>query len=31
MACALPLPPAELADLRATLQDFARKLRTAED
>ncbi len=31
MACALPLPPAELADLRATLQDFARKLRTAGD
>lgn len=31
MACALPLPLAELADLRATLQDFARKLRTAGD
>jgi DNA-binding MarR family transcriptional regulator len=31
MACALPLPAADLADLRATLQDFARKLRVAAD
>lgn len=31
MACALPLPPEELSDLRATLQDFARKLRAAQD
>jgi DNA-binding MarR family transcriptional regulator len=31
MACALPLPPADLVDLRATLQDFARKLRGPAD
>ncbi len=31
LACALPLPPEELMDLRATLQDFARKMRTATD
>jgi DNA-binding MarR family transcriptional regulator len=31
MACALPLPPADLVDLRATLQDFARKLRGVGD
>jgi DNA-binding MarR family transcriptional regulator len=31
MACALPLPPEDLVDLRATLQDFARKLRAAGD
>lgn len=30
MACALPLPPADLVDLRATLQDFARKMRTTD-
>ena len=27
LACALPLPPEDLVDLRATLQDFARKMR----
>jgi DNA-binding MarR family transcriptional regulator len=31
MACALPLPPSDLVELRATLQDFARKLRAARD
>jgi len=29
LACALALDPAELGDLRATLQDFARKMRGA--
>lgn len=27
LACALPLPPQDLVDLRATLQDFARRMR----
>ena len=31
LACALPLPPEDLIDLRATLQDFARKMRPATD
>jgi DNA-binding MarR family transcriptional regulator len=29
LACALPLAPTELVELRATLQDFARKMRAA--
>ena len=29
LACALPLPPEDLVNLRATLQDFARKMRTS--
>ncbi|HEX5377152.1 MAG TPA: MarR family transcriptional regulator [Phenylobacterium sp.] len=29
LACALPMPAAELVELRTTLQDFARKLRAS--